>query len=149
MKLDETLYPGEDPKFISDAQKAGFRVAFSPDIKVSNRKRNSFTGLIKQIFNYGKTRPQKESLIETLKKPFFLVPSLFVLYLLALPLLSSLNRVFWLPMLVYAGLNLIFSIYECLKNKSLLAIFVLPFIFLGIHLSYGLGFIAGSLKKVF
>ena len=31
VQFDESIYPGEDPKFISDARKAGLKVAYSPD----------------------------------------------------------------------------------------------------------------------
>jgi len=147
VKFDENFYPAEDPKFISDAKKAGFKVAFSPHIKVSNRKRSTLFGLSKQIFNYGKMRPRKEGLFETIKKPYFLVPSLFVLYLVLLPLFLSISSLFWIPPVLYLILNLIFSIYEGGKNKSLLGIVLLPLIFLSIHISYGLGFIYGFLRE--
>jgi len=147
VKFNEKIYPGEDPKFISDAKKAGFNVAFSPSIKVENRKRNNLVGLIKQIFNYGKMRPRIENIFETIKKPHFLVPSLFVLYLFLLPLFLSISNLFWIPLGLYFFLIIIFSLYEGGKNRDIVGIFVLPLIFLTIHLSYGLGFIYGFFKE--
>ena len=168
VKFDENIYPGEDPKFISDSKKAGFKVAYSPKIVVYNRRRENILALIKQIFNYGIVRPKKESLLETAKRPFFLVPSIFLIYLafLAAYMLSSqiitggginisgvdlkiLN--FWLlsPLLLYLILNLSFSLANAIKKKSAPAFFILPFIYLAIHISYGAGFLVSLANKMF
>jgi len=142
VKFDESLYPGEDPKFIADAKSAGFNVAYSPDIVVYNKRRTNLLSLSKQIFNYGKTRTMREGL-SAIKNPAFAVPSLFLLYLITLPFTLALSSLFIYPIYLYILLNLIFSIYESSKNNILFSFFVLPFIFLTIHLSYGAGFIYG------
>ena len=149
IKFDEKIYPGEDPKFISDARKADFKVAYSPEIVVYNQRRGDIISFIRQIFSYGLTRPKKESLMETLKKPFFLVPSLFLIYILILPLLLLINSKFALPLYAYLCLSIFFSIYESIKNKDVLAFFILPLLFLIIHISYGIGFIKGLVDKWF
>lgn len=154
IKFDPSLFPGEDPKFISDAKKSGFNVAYNPDLKIYHRRRNTTKNLIKQIFNYGRVRPLKEKFSETLKMPFFLIPSLFLIYLVLLPLLiiitlnPLLKYLLLLPLIIYILLNLLFSIYESIKNKYYKAIFLLPIIYLIIHLSYGAGMIYGYLKKL-
>lgn len=148
IKFDENIYPGEDPKFIDDARKAGFKTAYSPEIVVYNKRREDAASLIKQIFSYGLTRPKKESLKETLKKPFFLIPSLFLIYVLFLPILYLISPVIILPLLAYLALNILFSLYESLKNKDLASFIFLPVIFLIIHLSYGAGFIAGIIRNL-
>lgn len=147
VKFDASIYPGEDPKFIADAKKAGFKVAYSPEIIAYNKRRTSFSALAKQIFNYGKARPKKESLIETIKKPFFLIPSFFLIYVLVLPALLLISYLFALPLVFYIVLSLAFSILAGIKNKHVSAIPLLPLIFLVIHISYGLGFLSGLLLK--
>jgi len=147
VKFDENIYPGEDPKFISDAKSADFKIAYTPDIVVYNLRRNSFFELFKQIFNYGRVRPKKENLLETIKRPYFICPSLFLVYLLILPTLSIISRYFLIPGLIYLILNIVFSIYESIRNKEFKSALILPFIFLTIHLSYGLGFLAGIIEK--
>lgn len=148
IKFDENLWPGEDPKFISDAINANFKVAYSPDIVIYHKRRPTIRALSKQIFNYGFTRTKKESLIETLKKPIFLIPSLFLMYLAFLPTLAFLHYLFIIPLLLYLILNIFFSILEAIKNTDLLAIFVIPLLFLIIHLSYGIGFLYGLLINI-
>ncbi len=147
VRFDEDLWPGEDPKFISDAINSGFRVAYSPDIVVYHKRRKNLSGLIKQIFNYGFTRTRKEELSETLKKPAFLVPSLFVLYLLFLPTLVLLSRYLLIPLLLYILLNLFFSFSKGLKSKDWKSMFLLPLLFFTIHSSYGIGFLFGVINK--
>ncbi len=147
IKFDENLWPGEDPKFISDAINAGFNVAYSPDIIIYHKRRPTFRALSKQIFNYGFTRTRKEKFGETLKKPAFLVPSMFVIYLVILPTLMVFNLIFLFPVIIYIILSIIFSLYEGIKNKDFKIIFILPFIFLTLHITYGVGFIYGLIVE--
>lgn len=164
IKFDENLWPGEDPKFIDDAKKSEFKIAYCPDFVIYHRRRPNVKGIIKQIFNYGKVRPKKESFIETLKKPIFLIPSLFVVYLIILmgsilinPSItgqvinlgntSTKGGILFYPLMVYIFLSVLFGIYDSINNKNYKAIFILPFIYPIIHLSYGIGMIYGMVKK--
>lgn len=159
--FDPRLFPGEDPKFIEDAKKQGFKVAYSPDIILYHRRRASIGGLVKQIFNYGKVRPAKESFIKTIKMPFFLIPSIFLIYLISLlfaiiinfsktgSVISLENSFLWfVPLILYGILTMLFSLYDSMKNKDYKAILFLPFIYPIIHMSYGAGMIWGYLKKI-
>ena len=162
ISFDTNLFPGEDPKFIEDVKEAGFRVAYSPDFVVYHRRRPTVKGLIKQIFNYGKVRPKKESFFRTLKRPFFLIPSLFVIYLAVLIISSLFNPVItggvigvdrpilnflFIPLALYIVLAIIFSFIDSVNNKDFKSLLVLPFIYLLIHLSYGIGMIWGYMRK--
>ena len=147
IKFDEKLYPGEDPKFISDAKKFGFNVAFEPNIFVYHRRRTDIKNFFIQNFNYGKVRPKKEPFSDTIKHPFFIIPSLFILYLILLIPLMIISKFFLFPLIGYICLSILFSVYEGTKNNDFFAIFSLPFIFLTIHLSYGAGFLYGLLFK--
>lgn len=145
VKFDETIYPGEDPKFISDSKAAGFKIAYSPKIKVYNQRRASLRALFKQIFNYGKVRPLKEKLSTTLRMPYFFAPSLFVIYLFSLLFYHSV--IFSVPLFAYLVLNIIFSVGESAKNKDPICIVLIPLAFVTIHISYGLGFLWGLILK--
>jgi GT2 family glycosyltransferase len=156
IQFDSKLFPGEDPKFIDDAKKAGFKVAYSPDLILYHKRRETTKALIKQIASYGRTRTIKESFFSTLKKPFFLMPSLlciYLIFLLIIDLLNLLNLIsikgllLFLPFIFYILLNLLFSVYESIKKRDLEGIFYLPFIFFIIHISYGIGMIEGYLRK--
>ncbi|MDD5012030.1 MAG: glycosyltransferase [Candidatus Nanoarchaeia archaeon] len=162
IKFDTKLFPGEDPKFIADAKREGFKVACSPDFVIYHRRRADMKSLMKQIFNYGKVRPAKEKFSETLKKPSFLIPSLFVFYILFLigtsvkevaitgAIISTtiIDGLSFLPLIAYTALNILFSLYESIKNKDFKSVFVLPVVYFMIHLSYGTGMIYGYIKKL-
>lgn len=165
IKFDTKLWPGEDPKFIDDAKKAGFKVAYCPDFVIYHRRRPTLKGFIGQIYSYGKARPLKEPTRDTIKKPVFLVPSIFIFYLifliaiiikktLASGKLAGINTlsqvsIFPLtPLLLYFILSIIFGIYDSSKNKEYKAVIFLPIIYAIIHLSYGLGMIRGFIKKI-
>ena len=156
IQFDTKLFPGEDPKFIEDAKKEGFNVAYSPDLILYHKRRETIRAMIKQISSYGRTRTDKESFFQTLKKPFFLIPLLFCAYLslvlvfIILEFLKSNlipNFILFFPLGLYLILDLFFSFYESVKNKNILAVFLLIFIFPLIHISYGVGMIKGYLKK--
>ena len=165
IRLDEDLFPGEDSKFVKEAKEAGLKVAYCPDLIVYHRRRPTLKKFIKQIFSYGKVGTSRESPAELIKRPFFLVPSLFLIYLadiillgIANPLLLrnipgiffgdfSLISLFFVPLLLYLFLDLLFSIYESLKNKNIFTAFPLFFIFPILHLSYGAGMLCGFFKR--
>lgn len=168
VKFDIKLWPGEDPKFIEDAKKAGLKVAYSPEIILYHRRRATIKAMIKQIFNYGKVRPFKESFFKTMKMPFFFIPSIFLIYLIFMlleiiynpkaikdavnsyaQLNPSISAIIFLPLIIYVLLALMFSIYDSIRNKDLKSFFFLPFIYPLIHLSYGAGMLWGYVKKRF
>ncbi len=166
VKFDENLFPGEDSKFVMDAKRVGLKVAYCPDLIVYHRRRPTIKKFIKQIFSYGKVASSRETPLGLIKKPFFLIPSIFLFYLLALIILIIINpiitsnifgilrgdfnstSILFIPLLLYISFDLLFSIYESIKNKHLIAIIFLPFIFPMLHLSYGVGMIYGYLRKI-
>ena len=157
IQFNPKLFPGEDPKFIEDAKKAGLKVAYSPDLVLYHKRRETTKALIKQIASYGRMRTMKESFSSTLKMPFFLIPSLFIIYLFLLLVLLILElfkitpisnlEILSIPLTFYFASDLIFSFYEALKNRHLIALIPLILIFPIIHLSYGFGMIKGYLEK--
>ncbi|MDO8628485.1 MAG: glycosyltransferase [Nanoarchaeota archaeon] len=147
--FDPRLYPGEDPELYARAKKAGFRLAYTPALVVFHKRRPSYRLFLRQFFRYGLVRMKKERINRTpllMVNPVFFIPSLFFLYLVTLPFWLWLNCWFILPLVVYTVLALIFSFYESLKHSDVLAFFVLPFWFLSIHVTYGVGMLWGLLK---
>jgi len=165
VRFDENLFPGEDSKFVKEAKQKKLKIAYSPELIVYHRRRPTIKKFVKQIFSYGKTTSEREKLSSLIKRPFFLIPSIFLIYSMELISVTLLNPSIWesllpmfsgnftfssimlIPFILYSSLNLIFSIYESSKNKNLISIFLLPFIFPLLHLSYGAGIIYGFLTK--
>ena len=166
--FDTSLFPGEDPKFIADAARAGFHIAYSPNIVLYHRRRPTLPTLMRQIFSYGQARPRKETWRQTMTMPFFFLPSLLVCYVLGLIVLVSvrpqiirnplavsqgfqgtpaLMKILFLPLVLYAAAAVFFGIYEAWRHRDIKAVFFLPLIYPAIHLSYGLGMIWGYIRK--
>jgi GT2 family glycosyltransferase len=165
VRFDEKLFPGEDSKFVIEAKQKGLKIAYSPELIVYHRRRPTIKKFVKQIFSYGKTTSTRESFKNLIKRPFFIIPSLFLIYLVELLLIgivhpSTFNNFFniffanfnfssllFVPLILYIFFSFLFSLIEVFKNKDLRAILFLPLIFPLLHLSYGAGLIWGFLVK--
>lgn len=141
------LFPGEDPEFFYRAKKEGYKIAYSPEIFIYHRRRATLKGLWKQFFNYGFTRVKKEKALRNKISLLYLLPSLFIIYLILLLPLSLLSAgLFLIPLQIYIILVLISSIKQAIKFRDLEAILILPFIYPLIHISYGFGLLKGLMK---
>lgn len=147
LSFKREIYPSDDVNFVDEAKKKGHRVAYSPDIVIYHKRRDTLKGLIKQIYDYGRARTRHKPLSQVLAAPLFFVPMLFVIYLALLPTLFLVHSLFIVPLAFYVILVLVFSLYESIRNKEALAFFALPFFFLVIHVSYGAGFFIGFLER--
>jgi hypothetical protein len=150
--FDESLYPGEDPKFVEGVREAGFRTAYSPRIIAFNQRRASIKTLARQIYGYGYVRPKKEKLTKTLTRPYFLAPTLFLIYLALLaPLLaisSNMEQLLLTPLYFYIALHAVFLIRIGIDERNILVLLWVPIVFLTIHLAYGWGFLRGLINNI-
>ena len=137
--FDPDLFPGEDPEFLARAKKNGFKIASSPNIIIYHKRRGTPKAFSKQLFNYGKTRLQKEKKNQTKPSPIFYTPALFVIYLILLIPISFVSTLFLLPLLMYFVISVLFSVQITVEHKDPLAVLFTPFIFLLLHISYGVG----------
>ncbi|MAG47630.1 hypothetical protein CL617_03415 [archaeon] len=143
--FNTNLYPGEDPEFFSRAKNKGFKIAYSPNLIIYHKRRNTFFSFLKQIYKYGKVRLQKENINKSIVNPVFLIPSIFFIYVITLPLTYQLSSLFVLPLILYIIINILFSFIISFKNEP----YAFPLIFIlffSIHLSYGLGMLIYILK---
>lgn len=142
------LWPGEDPEFFNECIEKKIRLAYSPDIVIYHKRRRSLLAFAKQIFTYAYVRPSVRKIKKTeYTSILFLVPSIFLIYLLLLPFLAALTKIFLLPLYAYSILNLLITVIVAISQKSLWSILFLPVTFLTLHLSYGVGFLGGIFKK--
>ena len=144
--FDARLWPGEDPEFFSRAKKEGFKIAYSPDLIIYHRRRPDLLSFFKQFYKYGNTRLKKEKINKTIVNPVMLIPSIFAIYVIFLPLLSIFSDLFLSPIKLYFFIVLVLSIFISLK-KNILYFPFLPIIFFLIHFSYGLGMIVSLFEK--
>ena len=141
------LFPGEDPELLTRIKKNKFKIAYSSDLIIYHRRRPNMKLFCKQHFLYGKVRMNKEKFSGSNLSILFLIPSAFLIYFVLIPFLYSIHWLLMMPLGLYIVLAIMASIQAAVENKDFKGIFLLPFLFLMIHLSYGAGMIAGLLKR--
>ncbi|MBI4095848.1 MAG: glycosyltransferase, partial [DPANN group archaeon] len=147
--FNTNIYPGEDPELFARAKNSGFKIAFDPEIAVTHGRRPTLKAFCKMFFVYGRTRVIKEQATPTPfpKSLLFALPSLFLISLFALPLLSYFTKLFLLPFAVYILAAVSFSVEAAIYNRVPLAFLILPFLFICVHVCYGAGYLVGLTKK--
>jgi glycosyltransferase involved in cell wall biosynthesis len=146
--FDEDLIRNQDDELNFRLVRGGFKIYLTPEIRSSYYPRSSLLSLWKQYYQYGfwKVRViQKHWRIASWRH---LVPPIFSLALMSL-VGGSLVWPSFLSLLVpltvlYLGGCVIAII--ALKGKSVRVNFLLPIVFLILHVSYGTGFLHGLLS---
>jgi succinoglycan biosynthesis protein ExoA len=144
--FDEELVRNQDDEFNLRLTRAGGKIWQSRWIRSWYSPRSSLLALFQQYMQYGywKVRViQKHKLPASFRH---LVPGLFMLSLILLPLLAiwwTVAAWVWLGLLAaYCGSSLLASLFAAKKNGWKLFP-ALPLVFVCYHLSYGFGFLCG------
>jgi succinoglycan biosynthesis protein ExoA len=136
--FDEALYPNEENALMDDLQKRGGRLIYDPEFIVQRRPRSTVKAFAKMLMTYGRGRAEQFRLHPTMGSALNFAPPLFVVYLLALPLLPG-----WLalPLIAYTVIVLAGAKFR---------LFTVAPLIVATHIFYGLGFWRGlftSLKR--
>lgn len=138
--FDTRLLRNQDDEFHYRAKSRGKRIYQNPDIKLYYYPRSTPQGLFKQYFQYGLFKPRVLRKIQTEIKLRHLIPMLFVLYLVMLPLLAWVSALFILPLLLY----MLLIMWVGLRHPAPLQVRLLTALsYPIIHTGYGLGFLLG------
>lgn len=145
---DEELVRNQDDEYNYRIRELGGKILLADDVRSTYFSRSSLKGLWRQYFQYGywKVRVLQKHPRQMSVRQF--VPPVFVLALFgsALLALSSTFRSFSIiGPLLYLIANIIASTWVSSK-RNFQYLGWLPFIFLILHLSYGLGFLVGLLR---
>jgi glycosyltransferase involved in cell wall biosynthesis len=106
-----------------------------PGLIVYHARRGTVGDFARQIFRYGRGRWQNTAALPGSLSPVFLIPPLFLIYLLLLPIF----RAHLMPLAAYGILLVMFSAFEALRARSLRAFPQLLMLFPVCHLAYGAG----------
>lgn len=140
LKFHDGFYRNEENVLLSQSMEKGVKAVYSPEFFVYHfRKTNPFL-LLRAVFSSGKHRIKSFLISPSLFKPIFLIPALWVLYLISLVFIN-LNRFSLSPLVIYLSLSILFS-GKVAKDKPQLFIGVL-FYQIFINLAYGLGVLFG------
>lgn len=141
--LDEQLVRNQDDEFHYRMNSLGMKILMLPDLACTYFVRESYTALYKQYFGYGLYKPLVLRKVSSGVRPRHIIPGLFALYLLSLPL-SFFLPLWILPFCFYLLAALYFAYTPQNKERGgLYALFSFPVL----HVSYGLGFLRGMFLK--
>lgn len=138
--FDERLYPNEENELMERLRRDGRRLIHDPCLAVLRSQRPTLRAFCRQLLGYGRGRGE-QTVLSGVVKPITFVPSMFLLYLLLLPL--SHKAVYYLPLLCYLLLIGGFAAFEGIRSGRPRAACLLPAVFPLFHLCYGLGMIRG------
>ncbi|MEK7873105.1 MAG: glycosyltransferase, partial [Chloroflexota bacterium] len=148
--FNEELLRGQDIEMNYRIRQAGGRVLLTPALRSSYRNRATLDGLWRQYFNNGIWNVRLAQVTPGALSVRHWVPLAFVLAL-AGKLAMALTSVGPLPLIVLTGVYLLlalaFSAHLSLRH-GLRHMPVLPAVFACLHVSYGLGYLAGVWRFV-
>ena len=141
--FDEKLVRNQDDEMHYRINAHGFRILMVPEMECSYQVRSTIGQLFKQYFQYGLYKPLVLKQVSSGIRLRHLIPALFCIYLLVVPLLIwSKANLLLVPLMLYGILLLWFSFTLSLSLDRVKALIVYP----TLHISYGLGFIFGLFK---
>lgn len=143
--FDTTFKRNQDDEFHYRAKSLGFKVYQDPTIKLYYHPRKTFGLLFKQYYQYGLYKPMVLKKVKSGMNLRHIIPSLFVIYLILLPILLLAGLpIFLLPF----GLYIIAALYFSISSKRSIRDTALVFcVYITLHIAYGMGFLAGLLLK--
>lgn len=150
--FNPVLPSGDDAEFNLRLRKSGYKLLYTPDTTVYRYRRETIRGFLKQMFNYGRVRMQIiKQYPESLRFPY-VIPILFVGYLLISPVIIFINNtiilnIFLLGALIYISILLLFSIKISFLKKEPKFIIICPLLYVIQHCAYGLGLLLGIFRK--
>jgi len=149
--FNESLVGSQDMEFNMRLKRAGLKTLLVPEIISYYYARSEFKSFCKHNFHNGiwAILPFRYTKIMPVSLRH-LVPLIFVLSLIGTGILSFFFLPFlWLFLFViglYSLTNIYFSLKIALRKKNIKYLFIMPILFLSLHLGYGLGSICGVTK---
>ncbi len=142
---DTRMHPGEDMVFAIELIKRGIKSGLIPDAYVYHKRRTSLGKFYRQVWGFGKTRYIISRVYPDTFRIFFLFPSLFVLGVAGLLIVSL--WISWLCILpVLLWIVLIF-VDAGVRNRNLMVGLISVWGSMIQMAGYGLGFLSAWIKK--
>lgn len=150
--FNENLGRTEDNEMHYRIRKAGYKICYDPRIISYQHSRGTWTKMICQKYGNGYWIGLTLGVCPRCFSIYHFVPGIFVLCLLfsiALAICSNIVSPLWFLTIFYGISNLIMSFITVKGEKKYIQFLLLPFIFLSLHLAYGIGTIIGIINMPF
>lgn len=149
--FNENLFRTEDNEFHYRVREAGFKLLFDPEAVTYQYARNGLEKMLKQKYGNGYWVGLTLGVSPKCLAIYHFVPFCFVLGIVFTTVLAcvgiwQLAALMWVLYALFAVANTALSLKNNGFNKFF---FVMPFLFLAMHTSYGVGTLIGILKMPF
>lgn len=144
--FDERLYPNEENELMERIRRDEGVLVHDPDLAVQRSQRPTVKAFCRQLLGYGRGRGE-QTVISGVLKPITFIPTMFLLYLLFLPLV--LKPLYYLPLLCYLIMTAAVAVAAAVRTRRPRAAILLPVVFPLFHICYGFGMIRGLLTAKF
>jgi len=145
--FDTDLIRNQDDEFNGRILKTGGKIHLIPDVKIKYFARSNLKSLAKMFYQYGLFKPLVNKKLGTPATMSQFVPPLFLLFLLTAamqPILPSIFTTVWIFFLaIYFLMSTLVGLILATKVKRPALLFVIPYLFPLIHISYGWGYLKG------
>lgn len=146
--FNEKLGRTEDNEMHYRIREAGYRICYDPEIISYQHIRSTWRGMIKQKYSNGYWIGLTLGVCPKCLAVYHFIPFFFVLSLIAGVILGE--TVSWMPFLLLFMVYGIFcmgnTVLMLLHHKNNLYFLLSPFIFLSLHVMYGLGTMVGIIR---
>lgn len=150
---DAAFVRNQDDELNLRIVRSGGKIWQSPSILSWYYPRSSFSSLFRQYFQYGYWKVKVIRKHRTPASIRHIVPVTFIFGLIITSIGSLFSHVMLILMiflvLLYLFCNILASIICCCKNDKFKYLPIVPFVFVGYHFGYGLGFSNGILSMIF
>jgi len=148
-KFDTDLIRNQDDEFNGRLLKLGGKIYLIPQVIINYIARDTLFKMCKMYYQYGLYKPlvsKKLGAPATIRQFF---PIAFLLWLI----LGGICSFFFKPilyiyiaiMLLYIFIGLVVGSMSAIRTHQFLLTLIMPYIFLNIHISYGIGYLIGIL----
>ena len=151
--FDEELIRNQDDEFNARIIKNGGKIFIIPELEINYTSRDTLHKMRRMYYQYGLFKPlvnKKLGAPATIRQFF---PGLFVLGLVAGITISPFNRfafhAFLSILALYFLIGILIGVKKAVEYKKPALIWYMPFTFLNIHVSYGVGYLYGIYKVIF
>lgn len=142
--FNEQLRRTEDNEMHYRIRQAGYKLCYDPRIRSSQYIRSDFKAMAKQKWKNGYWIGRTAKICPQCLSLYYFVPAAFVIGIVLtgalIPVCWQLSALLWLSYAVFALLNTVVAI--C-KDRFYRQSLLMPFLFLILHISYGVGTITG------
>lgn len=147
--FNEDLLRTEDNEFHYRIRKAGYKLCYDPEIVSYQYARSSFIKMIKQKYSNGRWIGKTVKICPRCISVYHMVPFAFIIAIVVTTGLAYMGiwHLFALMWILYSCFALLNTILSAANDGVYFQTVLMPFMFLILHIAYGIGTIKGILEK--